>query len=110
MGGDLSISLRGCLSQQLKALLAYLVSIYSLMVGKFSGVGAQGMTGGSGGGSSLLGQVHGASLVVGTPELEHWVGLWLISQIMGELSSMQDPAIGKSTLTRPKSTQVSRDR
>ena len=104
----MSISLRGCLSQQLNALLAYLVSIYSLMIGRFSGVGSQGMTGGSGGGSSLLGQVQVASLFVGTPELEHWVGL--ISHSMGELSSIQDPAIGKSALIRPRSTQASRDR
>ena len=73
-GGDLSINFRGCLSQQLNALLEYLSRINCFKVGRFSTVGAHGMTDGTGGGMSRRGQAHG-ELVVGTPELEHFVGL-----------------------------------
>ena len=48
--------------------------MYSLIAGKFSGVGAQGISGGSEGGSSLLGQAQGVSLATGTPEFEHGLG------------------------------------
>ena len=71
-GGESSINFRGCFSQQLKAELANLSSMYCLSLGKFSIVGAQGSRGGVVGGSSRLG--HGqasGSPGVGTPELEH---------------------------------------
>ena len=105
----MSINLRGCRSQQLNALLAYLFNMYCLMVGRFSCVGAHGMTGGSSGGNSLLGLVQEASLAVGTPELEHSVGL-MSHIIEGELESLQDPACGKSSLIKPMSMHASRDR
>ena len=104
----MSINLRGCLPQQLNALLAYLFIMYSFMMGRFSDVGAHGITGGSVGGNSLFGQVQVVSLVVGTPEFEHCVGL--ISQSMEVVVSIQDPAWGKSALIRPRSMHVSRDK
>ena len=78
-GGEDSISLRGCFSQQLKALLAYLLRIYCLRMGRFSGVGGQGSTGGLVGGDSRLGHEQPSSSCVGTPEFEHLVGLMLLT-------------------------------
>ena len=77
MAGDLSISFKGCFSQQLKAELAYLSRINFFSCGKLSTVGAHGRIGGDVGGSSRLGHVHAVSEGVGTPELEHCVGLIL---------------------------------
>ena len=74
----------------------------------WSRVGAQGITGGSGGGSSLLGQEQGASLAVGTPEFEHCVGL--ISQSMELPVSSYEFTCGKLGCMRPKSTHALKDR
>ena len=75
-GGESSINFNGCFSQQLKAELANLSNMNCLSFGRFSSVGAQGNTGGVVGGNSRLGQEHvSGSPGVGTPELEHLVGL-----------------------------------
>ena len=63
---------RGCLVQQLKALDAYLFSMYSFSCGRFSSVGSQGRDGGEVGGGVLAGQGHGVSSLLTTPELEHF--------------------------------------
>ena len=65
---------RGCLSQVLKALLAYLSIKYCLIIGRFSMVGEQGSTGTSLGGADLVGQEQGVSSGPSTPELEHLPG------------------------------------
>ena len=83
IGGDLSISFSGCVSQQLKALLAYLSRMYCFSFGRFSRVGAQGSTAGARGGNSLLGQLQAVSLGDGTPEFEHLLGLvfWTLPMV-----------------------------
>ena len=108
IGGDLSINLRGCFSQQLKALLAYLSRMYCFNFERFTGVGGHGSTAGVRGGSSLLGQLQAVSVGEGTPEFEHFVGLvfWRLP-IVG-LS--QEPTCGKFVGTRPRSTQALNDR
>ena len=106
-GGDLSINFRGCFSQQLKALLAYLSRMNCLSLGKFSTVGAQGRLSGAVGGSSLLGQAH-VSPEVGTPELEHWVGL--MSHNKEGVAFSHEPTSGNPGLTIPRSTQAWNDR
>ena len=75
IGGDLSINFSGWCSQQLKPLLAYLSRMNCFNFGRLSGVGAHGKIAGVVGGSSLLGQLQIVSPRVGTPELEHLVGL-----------------------------------
>ena len=103
----MSINLKGCFSQQLNALLAYLSSMYCFRVGKFSTVGAQGITDGTGGGKSRRGQAHEA-LLVGTPELEHLVGL--MSHSIALSVSSCDPTWGKFGLIRPRSVHAWNDR
>ena len=91
--GDLSINLSGWCSQQLKLLLAYLSKMDCLSLGRFSGVGAQGNTGGVVGGNSLLGQLQVVSLGAGTPEFEHLVGLvvdWILP-VTAIVESSHDP-------------------
>ena len=76
--------------------------------GKFSIVGGQGSVGGGGGGSSLLGHEHWPSPRVGTPELEHCVGLMVLTMAGVVLS--HNPTCGKFGDTRPRSIHVLRDR
>ena len=91
-GGASSIRLRGWFSQQLKALLLYLLRMYFLSIGRFSGVGAQGSWGLLVGGGDRLGQVHGDSVADGTPELVHCTGLVMGLSLAGEVVTVsQEP-------------------
>ena len=103
---------RGCLSQVLNALAAYLSSKYCLMVGRFSGVGEQGSTGGLLGGADLIGQEQGASSGPRTPELEHLPGTEMAAAKAGLVSwpGEQDPIDGKSVGIIPRSIQAALDR
>ena len=63
-------------SQQLNALTLYLSRMYCFNCGRLSTVGAQGRDGGVDGGRALVGQLHGASPSLTTPELEQFGRLY----------------------------------
>ena len=103
---------KGCLSQMLKALAAYLSSRYCLIIGRFSGVGGQGSTGGVLGGADLIGQEQGLSSGPRTPELEHLPGAEMAAAMagLGSGPGEHDPTDGKSAGIIPKSIQAALDR
>ena len=99
-GGESFMRGSACLSQQLKALEAYLSNMYCFNMGRFSGMGAHGSTGGSEGGADLVGQEHGVSPLLITPELEHLAGADMSARVGTEgascLLGVHEPIAGKS--------------
>ena len=113
-GGESFIRGSACFSQQLKALDAYLLRIYCFNFGKFSGVGAQGSTGRSDGGADLIGQEHGVSALLTTPELEHLAGADMSANVgtsgaFWVLPGVHDPMVGKSGGMVPRSMHPALD-
>ena len=94
---------RGWCSQVLKALAAYLSTMYWRNMGRFCSVGAQGRTGGEDGGSCLGGQEQCGSAGSDTPSLAH-VPAAMVALLL------QLPMDGKEAGTRPMSTQASLDK
>lgn len=85
--------------------------MYCLRMGRFSLVGEQGSTGGSVGGAVLVGQEHGVSPWLTTPELEHLAALKpVIDAGVAAGSGQHDPMDGKLGGIVPRSMQALLDR
>ena len=108
-GGASVISGRGCCSQQLKAELLYLSSMYFFSIGRFSSVGSHGRTGSSVGGRDRFGHWQGLSLGPTTPELVHFGRLERLDTFACVLL-LNCPILGNSSEISPNARQASSDK
>ena len=85
--------------------------IYCFRMGRFSVVGEHGSTGVSEGGSVLVGQEHGVSPWLTTPELEHLLAFTaVIDAGVASRSGQHEPMEGKSGGIVPRSIHAFLDR
>ena len=108
-GGASVMSGRGWCSQQLKAELLNLSSIYCFRIGRFSSVGSQGSMGLSDGGRDRLGHEQGISFGPTTPEFVHFERLETLDTVCGPFW-VNWPTFGKFSGVIANARQASSDK